>query len=95
MCRALDCSLDYLAGASGRGRAPGGTRFAHETWKERLAASGVGDRQLLKQIRMPLGPYRVLLRGTREPTLAQFKTFAAIVAAPMSGLLTEGETATR
>jgi transcriptional regulator with XRE-family HTH domain len=92
LCRALDCSLNYLAGAGDRGRAPVGTRFAHETWKTRLAASGVGERELLKRIGMPLGPYRQLLRGKHEPTLRQLQTFAAITAAPLTALLTEGDT---
>jgi hypothetical protein len=92
LCRAIDCSLEYLLGAGDRGRSPSGELFAYETWKARLAESGVRERQLLQQIGMPLGPYRQLLRGKHQPTLAQLKTFAAIAAAPMSALLTEGET---
>lgn len=91
LCRRLDCSLEYLLGSGDRDRAPAGTRFAHATWKERLATSGVGERQLLKQLGMPLGPYRLLLRGKHEPTLAQLTVFAAIAAAPLQALLTEGD----
>jgi hypothetical protein len=92
LCRTLDCSLEYLGGASTRGRAPRGTRFAHETWKARLAASGVGERELLKRIGLPLGPYRQLLRGRHEPTLGQLRIFASISGAPLEALLTEGDT---
>jgi hypothetical protein len=92
LCRVLDCSLEYLLGSGDRGRAPEGTRFAHETWKARLAASGVRERQLLQQIGMPLGPYRQLLRGKHEPTLGQHRIFAAIAGAPLTALLAEGHT---
>lgn len=91
LCRQLDCSFEYLLGSGDRGRAPTGTRFAYETWKERLANSRVGERELLKRIRMPLGHYRHLLRGQLEPTLGQLTVFAALAAAPMQALLTEGD----
>lgn len=91
LCRKLGCSLEYLLGSGDRGRAPTGTRFAYEAWKKRLKASGVGERELLKRIRMPSGHYRHLLRGQLEPTLSQLAVFAALAAAPLDALLIEGE----
>ena len=93
LCRELDCSLEYLLGSGDRGRAPTGTRFAYETWKERLAGSGVGERELLNRIRMPSGHYRHLLRGQLEPTLAQLAVFAALAAMPAEALITNGDVA--
>lgn len=91
LCRQLGCSLDYLLGSGDRGRAPAGTRFAYESWKDRLASSQVGQGELLRRIRMPLGHYRHLLCGQLEPTLGQLTVLAALAATPLEALLTEGD----
>ncbi len=68
----IGCSLDWLAGCSiERGIPPTKTRLDTDTVESRRRKVGIASTPLREQLNLATGPYRRLMNGTDEPTLAE------------------------
>lgn len=87
--RADGVSLDYLAGRSiASGDPPSAdARFAPDALLAARDSTRVPDERLRQAVGLQLGPWRRLLKGQIEPTLAQVAALAALVERPVDALL--------
>jgi hypothetical protein len=87
--RAEGLSLDCLAGRSlTPGDPPAADAcFAPDALLAARDATGVPDERLRRGAGLQLGPWRRLLKGQIEPTLAQVAALAALVERPLDALL--------
>jgi len=81
LAHARAVSLDWLAGrCPERGlTVSADARFDGARFAELRRAGRVPEAQVRQRLRLPLGPYRQLLSGRREPTLRQAAALASIV----------------
>jgi hypothetical protein len=87
LAHAQEVSLDWLAG---RSRERGLTvsvaaRFDGARFADLRRAGGLPEAQVRQ--RLPLGPYRQLLSGAREPSLSEVAALASIIGVPMDQIV--------
>jgi hypothetical protein len=89
LARALNCSLEHLAGETGeRGVPPAaGAAISSDTVKRRLVGTELTQTQILRQLGLPLGIYRRMLNGNAQPTLRVAIAIAALTGTPLSALI--------
>lgn len=84
-------SLDWLAGRTANRGQPviGVVQFDGQSFARRRRQARVPEAQVRQRLGLPLGPYRQLLSGTREATLAQVATLAALVCSTVDALVVD------
>lgn len=78
VARLLECALDWLAGCSlHRGEPPTGSRLDTILVSSLAKDRGVSSRELREALSLPTGPFRRIMSGSAEPTLAEVAAIAA------------------
>jgi hypothetical protein len=85
----LGGSLDWLAGrALDQGGPASIVRFDGEQFRQLARERKRTEKEIREQLGLQLGPYRRILNGTDQPTLAELAVMAQLVGTEISGLCT-------
>lgn len=89
IARLLEGSIDWMVGRSlDVGQPPEPTAaFDTDRLTSRLGESKVTPKTLREELDLPVGPYRDLVTGKREPSIAELVVIATVIGCPLAELL--------